>query len=176
MTPQGQQPGAPAPQQGWFSRNWKWLVGVGCLGVAGCCGLFTLAGYVMNEAGVEAPGEVKKEAEREAQKAANPPGGQGPIVKLGALDGARVDCGQPGPGGVDCEVKRTSGDGKLKACWDLDITCDNGGVMSAHGCGTLGAGEPRGTVNMPVSAFSNQDACDVPTSGAVKNLVVQSVE
>lgn len=172
MTPQGQQPGAPAPQPGWFSRNWKWLVGVGCLGVAGCCGVFTVAGYVMKEAGVEALEEVQKEAE----KAANQPGGQGPIVKLGALDGARVDCGQPGPEGVACDVKRTSGNGKLEACWDLDITCANGGVMSGHGCGTLGAGEAAGTVTMPVAAFSNQDACDVPSAGAVKNLVVESVE
>lgn len=167
MTPQQQQPGAPAPQQGWFSRNWKWLVGGGCLAALLCCGAFSVVGYVMKEAG--------EDALEEAQKAANTAPGSNPVVKVTDVDGARVDCGTPGPGGVDCDVKRTSGSGKLEACWDLDITCTNGGVMSGHACGTLGAGEATGTVNMPVSSFSNQDACDAPASGAVKNLVVETV-
>lgn len=168
MTPQQQQPGAPAPQQGWFSRNWKWVVGLGCLGVAGCCGVFSVAGYVMKEAGAEAI--------EEAQKAANAPPGSNPVVKVTDADGARVDCGTPGPGGVDCDVKRTSGSGKLEACWDLDITCTNGGVMTGHACGRLGGDESAGVVNMPVSGFSNQDACDAPSSGKVTNLVVNTVE
>lgn len=28
---------APAPRQGWWSRNWKWAVPVGCLGMLGSC-------------------------------------------------------------------------------------------------------------------------------------------
>jgi hypothetical protein len=39
MTPQGQM-GAPAQQPGWFSRNWKWLLALGCLLPMMCCGIF----------------------------------------------------------------------------------------------------------------------------------------
>jgi hypothetical protein len=161
MTPHGRQPGAPAPQQGWFSRNWKWLVGCGCLLALLCCGAFSVLAYAMKDAGVDAFNVAQKSDQ--------------PLVKVTETDGARVDCGAPGPGGVDCDVKRTSGGGALEACWDLDITCANGAVMRGHACGTLGAGEAATTVNMPVSAFSNQDACDAPARGAVQNLVVQTV-
>ncbi|RKG94465.1 hypothetical protein D7V97_38865 [Corallococcus sp. CA053C] len=35
---------APAPRQGWWSRNWKWVVPVGCLGMmASCVGMVALA-------------------------------------------------------------------------------------------------------------------------------------
>lgn len=37
MTPNAE---APAPQPGWFSRNWKWAVPVGCLTPVLCCGVF----------------------------------------------------------------------------------------------------------------------------------------
>ncbi|MCP3144286.1 cytochrome c oxidase assembly factor Coa1 family protein [Pyxidicoccus xibeiensis] len=30
--------GSMAPQRGWWSRNWKWMVPVGCLGVLASCG------------------------------------------------------------------------------------------------------------------------------------------
>lgn len=85
---------------------------------------------------------------------------------------ARVDCGTPGPSGVDCEVKRTEGLGGFRACWDLEIACQNGGKMSGHACGSVGAGAEGVTVNMPVSAFSNQDACDAPVRGTVQGLTV----
>lgn len=40
-TPEGQM----APQGGWFSRNWKWAVPVGCLGLVASCGcLAVIAG------------------------------------------------------------------------------------------------------------------------------------
>lgn len=85
---------------------------------------------------------------------------------------ARVDCGTPGPGGVDCEVVRTSGGGGLRPCWVLEITCQNGGLMRANACGTLGEGVDQVTVTMPASSFSNQSGCDAPKSGAVKELIV----
>lgn len=44
MTPQGQM-GAPAQQPGWFSRNWKWLVPVGCGLPLMCCGIFGAVTY-----------------------------------------------------------------------------------------------------------------------------------
>lgn len=92
------------------------------------------------------------------------------------VDGARVDCGTPGPGGVDCEVRRTSGKGPLEACWDLNITCVNQAVMGAHECGQLAAAQSTVKVNMPVSSFSNQAACDAPKLGAVEGLSVRTVE
>ncbi|GMU59620.1 MAG: hypothetical protein AMXMBFR34_13830 [Myxococcaceae bacterium] len=152
MTPQGEA-GAPGQQPGWFSRNWKWLVGGGCVLLLGCCGVMSLGAWLTGQ-------EVA--TVRDAVE---------------ALDvAARVDCGTPGPGGVDCKLKRTAGAGKLEACWDLEITCTNGGKMLGHACGQLGAGQADGTANMPVSAFSNQDGCDSPVSGAVKNLLVTPVE
>ncbi len=38
MTPN---PNAPVQQPNWFSRNWKWLVPVGCLVPLMCCGGFS---------------------------------------------------------------------------------------------------------------------------------------
>jgi len=46
MTPQGQV-GAPAPQPGWFSRNWKWVVALGCGLPLLCCGVFGVGTYFM---------------------------------------------------------------------------------------------------------------------------------
>ncbi|MCP3164642.1 cytochrome c oxidase assembly factor Coa1 family protein [Myxococcus qinghaiensis] len=39
--------GSLVPQQGWWSRNWKWFVPVGCLGVLASCGClgFALVGF-----------------------------------------------------------------------------------------------------------------------------------
>ncbi len=43
MTPHPE--GQPAQQQGWFGRNWKWLVPAGCLVPMLCCGVFGAATY-----------------------------------------------------------------------------------------------------------------------------------
>ena len=147
MNPQPQ--GGPPQQQSWLQRNWKILAGVGCLGTLLCCGGFGLLSFFAAELGPNALGNGS----------------------------ARVDCGTPGPEGVDCVVKRTGMGGGLRPCWDLEITCQNGGVMVGNACGELPndtAGEEV-TVNMPVSAFSNQDGCDAPKSGAVKNLIVNPI-
>lgn len=42
MTPH---PDAPVQQPNWFSRNWKWLVPVGCLVPLMCCGVFGVGTY-----------------------------------------------------------------------------------------------------------------------------------
>lgn len=86
---------------------------------------------------------------------------------------ARVDCGTPGPGGVDCDVKRTGGTGAFEACWELEITCANGGKMVGSGCGKVAAGASATKVNLPPGGFSNQEGCDVPKSGEVQRLTVQ---
>ncbi len=89
-------------------------------------------------------------------------------------DAARVDCGTPGPHGVDCEIRRTGGDGSFEACWDLAIACRNGGSMRASTCSTMAAAGQQGTRNMPAAAFSGQDSCDVPVSGQVEQLKITS--
>ncbi|MDO5505454.1 MAG: hypothetical protein Q4F49_04065 [Pseudoxanthomonas suwonensis] len=85
---------------------------------------------------------------------------------------ARVDCGTPGPHGVDCQVVRTGGPGAFEACWDLEISCQNNGVMTGASCHQVADGVPSGTQNMPVASFRNTEACDVPTSGQVRNLKI----
>lgn len=89
-------------------------------------------------------------------------------------DSARVDCGAPGPGGVDCQVQRTGGDGGFEACWDLVITCQNGGEMTGSACHDMAAAANNGTENMPVAGFSGQESCDVPASGKVERLKITS--
>jgi hypothetical protein len=100
------------------------------------------------------------------------------VMALGLAEGAttssaRVDCGTPGPGGVDCDVKRTGGLGAFEACWELEITCVNGGKMVGSGCGKVAAGETGAKVNLPPGGFSNQEACDAPKSGEVQRLTVE---
>lgn len=89
-------------------------------------------------------------------------------------DAARVDCGAPGPNGVDCRIQRTGGTGAFEACWNLVITCQNGGRMTGSACHDMAIGETEGIRNMPVAGFSNQAACDVPTSGKVERLGITS--
>lgn len=177
MTPQGQVPQA-APQQGWFQKNWKWLVLGVLVASMMCCGFGTLATVWLGAEVAKDPevqkaiDEAVKEAERQ-QKGGKVKGEDKPVVRVAEADKARVDCGAPGPGGVDCDIKRTGGESALQACWDLDITCENGGVMTGHACGELGAAAEKTSVNMPVDAFENQEACDAPASGKVKNLEVE---
>ena len=87
-------------------------------------------------------------------------------------EAARVDCGAPGPQGVDCQVRRTGGSGGFEACWELVISCRNGGRMAGAACHPMAAGADEGVQNIPVAAFSNQAACDVPASGAVEGLKI----
>lgn len=177
MTPEAN---APQPQQQSFlSKNWPWLVGGGCLALM-CCGFFGLMGAGFIAASAEKD-RAKQEAEKtlrdmkEDQDAMNRAreGSRDPLPPgKGGATAARVDCGTPGPEGVDCTVKRTGGTSALDACWDLEIDCVNGGKMTGNACGSLGAGEQTGTVTMPVEAFSNQEGCDAPKFGKVTNLVV----
>jgi hypothetical protein len=182
MTPQGQPMQPPAGQQpSWFSKNWKWLLG-GVLALALlCCGGSLLATVLFGAAVAQDPevqkawNEGVKEMEKEAGRQQREGGGardDQPLVRVVETDQVRVDCGEPGPGGVDCTMKRTAGSKSAEVCWDLEITCQNGGVMSGHTCGKLATEEQEGVVNMAADTFSDQDACDVPANGQVKNLQV----
>lgn len=177
MTPQGQ--GVPPQQQGFFQKNWKWLVALGVGLPMLCCmgGLFAtmVLGYAVKDMD---PEELNRALNQQGvQQGADQGADQADPDDAVANDeeGTRVDCGEPGPSGVDCDIKRTGGSAKLESCWDLEITCENGGVMKGHACGTLAAGAKKAVKNMPVSSFENQDACDVPKSGQVTNLVVNIV-
>lgn len=157
MTPQ---PVAPPPpqQQSWFSKNWMWVAGGGCL-VLACCAFASL--FAAGALASQLP-------DQPTQPTTDEPTPRGPA----STTAARVDCGTPGPEGVDCEIKRTGGSAAFQACWDLEITCVNGGVMVGQGCGSIAAQAAGGTVNLPVASFSNQEGCDAPRQGTVKNLVV----
>lgn len=181
MTPNPAAPPPPQQQQSFLSKNWPWLVGGGCLLLV-CCGFFGVMG-----AGFIAAKTEQERAQQEAQKAREGvkraeedalnrarEGERGPseLPSKGGANAARVDCGTPGPEGVDCTIKRTGGTTALNACWDLEIECVNGGKMTGNGCGSLAAGEQTATANIPVEYFENQEACDAPKFGTVKNLVV----
>ena len=96
-------------------------------------------------------------------------------VRITEADAARVDCGTPGPHGVDCTIKRTAGSTGFEACWDLVITCGNQGEMSAGACHKVAPGESEASETMPVASFSNQAGCDVPTSGKVERLKITTL-
>lgn len=183
MTPQGQPMQPPAgQQQSWFSKNWKYLLGGVLVLTLLCCGGSMLATVLFGAAVAKDPEvqkawnegmkEMEREAERQKKEGSGGARDDKPVVRVVQAGKMRVDCGEPGPSGVDCTLKRTGGDSDMEGCWDLEITCANGGVMSGHACGKLAAAESEGTVNMPVDAFSNQEGCDAPKSGAVKNLEV----
>lgn len=94
------------------------------------------------------------------------------VIRVVESNAARVDCGTPGPGGVDCQIQRTGGDSDFEACWDLVITCQNDEEMKGAACHTVPAGQATATANMPVASFSNQTGCDVPAAGRVDNLKI----
>lgn len=142
MRPQSETSSPPAQAPGWFSKNWKWLVGLGCLMPTLCCGGVMVVSALM------------------------PP----------EDNAAEVTCGTPGPAGVECDVHRSAGETAFKACWDLEITCTNAGVMVGSSCAKMPAGETDVTVNLPPDVFSNQAGCDEPANGAVKNLVVTTLQ
>jgi hypothetical protein len=133
MTTQGQ-------AQGWFAKNWKWLIPVGCVVPLLCCGSLTVLGLLGGESAA-----------------------------------ARVDCGTPGPEGVECEIKRTAGTNAFQACWELAITCANQTTMVGSGCGEVAVGAKTGKVRMPVESFSNREACDAPKSGQVEKLTIDEL-
>lgn len=96
-------------------------------------------------------------------------------VRVTERDAARVDCGTPGPHGVECTIKRTAGNGGFEACWDLVIDCRNGGAMSGSACHKMAPGKNEASETMPVTSFSDQASCDVPTSGKVESMKVTTL-
>src|SRR3546814_14401485 len=72
-------------------------------------------------------------------------------------DSARVDCGAPGPHGVECQIQRTGGGGGFEQCRDTVVACENGGATTARVCHEMAAAARHRRQNMPVTGFSSQD-------------------
>ncbi len=75
------QPGQQAPR-GWWSRNWKWFVPVGCLGLIVLC-LAGIAGIVAIAFGAMKSSDVYKEALRRAQNHPEVQAALGTPIKAG---------------------------------------------------------------------------------------------
>lgn len=62
MTPEAQM--NAGPQGSWFSRNWKWLVGLGCVLPLLCCGVFGVGTFVFVKRTVESTGAYSEALSR----------------------------------------------------------------------------------------------------------------
>lgn len=79
---------------------------------------------------------------------------------------AQINCTGTGQQ-YECTVTHTMG-GEGEVCWDLQVTCANASVQTAHACVDIGPGQ---TVNhtIPISSFPNWSACDTVSTVAVVN-------
>ncbi|MEW5743343.1 MAG: cytochrome c oxidase assembly factor Coa1 family protein [Myxococcota bacterium] len=134
MTPQGQV-GAPAQQPGWFARNWKWLVGGGCLGSLMCCGLFGAITYFTAKKVIEGS-PVFAEAIQKANSSPEVTAALGsPITPGGMLQGEVKDSGGTGTASLKVPIEGPKGKGTLYveatksgADWKFtSLTADVGG-------------------------------------------------
>ena len=64
MTPNAE---PPMQQPGWFSRNWKWLVPVGCLVPLMCCGGLTAVTYLAASKMIQSSGAYAEALLKAAQ-------------------------------------------------------------------------------------------------------------
>lgn len=145
--------GAPPQEKGFFAKYGLWLAGgCGCLTLC-CIGSMMFGGAAAVMAGLD--------------------GGFDDAVKVVDTPSLRVDCGLPGKDGVPCDLKRTAGEGALHACWELDINCDNGVVLTGNACADVPAGVPATKAMMTYDTFGDVKACDTATNQKVKNLDVQ---
>ncbi|MCC6335874.1 MAG: hypothetical protein IT380_18025 [Myxococcales bacterium] len=114
MTPQGQA-GAPAQQPGWFSRNWKWLAGVGCLSLFLCCGIFGAVTWFTAKKVIEGS-PVFAEALQKANLNPEVTAALGsPITPGGMVQGAVKDSGGTGTASLTVPIEGPKGKGTLYA-------------------------------------------------------------
>ncbi len=152
MTPQGQT-GVPPQEKSFFAKYGLWLAGCGCLAAACCIGSMMFGGAAVALAALD--------------------GGFDDAVKVTTIPSLRVDCGMPGKDGVPCDLKRTAGTAAMHACWDLDIKCDNGVVLTGHSCADVPAGVALQQALMSYDTFGDVKSCDTANGQTVKNLDVQ---
>jgi hypothetical protein len=84
-----------------------------------------------------------------------------------------VRCGGSDGTSYTCQVHHAEGDEKVRACWDVILTCANGDVGRGTGCEVV---EPRQTVmhGIPLESFTGGDECDQVTGAKVENIRMTS--
>lgn len=70
---------------------------------------------------------------------------------------ASVNCQGVGDA-YNCTIQHTSG-GSGQVCWDIQATCANSNVVSAHSCVQLTPGQTV-THRVPTTEFANFQSCD----------------
>jgi hypothetical protein len=78
--------------------------------------------------------------------------------------------------GMACTIEHQQGDSPVHACWDMNITCQNGTAGKAHGCGDV---QPmaKSSVVMPFSAFGGSlDKCDTVSGSNVDGVTLTAAE
>lgn len=137
--------GAPVQQKGWFARNWKWLVPVGCLTPILCCGGFGAVTYVgvtkliqSSGAYVNALAKATNDAEvREAFGGAVTPGGflQGEVNEKNGEGTADFQVPLNGPKGEGKLYVRGSGRGEKWTFSRLEVEAPGGKTINLLGRG-----------------------------------------
>ncbi|MCP3101207.1 cytochrome c oxidase assembly factor 1 family protein [Myxococcus sp. K15C18031901] len=131
--------GSLVPQQGWWSRNWKWVVPAGCLGLVAMCGClgFALVGWGVKSVGTtganvytEAVGIARMDAQVRSTlgspiEAKLPR--QTSVQTVNGVTRARLDIPLDGPqadGVLHVDAEKTSdGDWRYRT---LDVELENG--------------------------------------------------
>ena len=72
--------------------------------------------------------------------------------------------------GFNCTSTHKEGTAKAKACWRVNVSCQNGTIVTANACQVV-MPEQKATTVIPYSQASNVSKCD-----AAKALTVENVE
>jgi hypothetical protein len=112
--PQPNHPGAP-PRQGWWARNWKWVVPLGCLGFVLLIVLFVAAivGIVF---GAMKSSDVYKEAVRRAQNHPEVQAALGTPIESGWWMSGEINVkNDTGDANIQIPISGPKGEGRIHA-------------------------------------------------------------
>jgi hypothetical protein len=106
-------PNAPVQQPNWFSRNWKWLVPVGCLVPLTCCGVFSIGTYlgvskIIQSSGAYVGALAEVNANPEVQATIGTP-----VVPGMGMQGSVKEEGQGGSADFTVPIEGNKGKGEL---------------------------------------------------------------
>jgi hypothetical protein len=82
-----------------------------------------------------------------------------------------VEC-STGPAGLQCTAEHTSGGKKAKACWMVEIHCQDGTKTVAPACAEVEKGRAS-TVTIAEHGFNGLETCDEPVGVDVFNLTLE---